>query len=36
VTLTLEKNLDIQVAKLDPQAADFLVASVSEHVIGPR
>jgi outer membrane protein len=29
VTLALEKNLDIQVAKLDPQAADFLVASVS-------
>src|SRR6478736_3710928 len=29
VTLALEKNLDIQVARLDPQAADFLVASVS-------
>src|SRR4051812_9923232 len=28
VTLALEKNLDIQVAKLDPQAADFLVAGV--------
>jgi outer membrane protein TolC len=29
VTLALDKNLDIQVARLDPQAADFLVASVS-------
>jgi len=29
VTLALEKNLDIQVARLDPQAADFLVASVA-------
>jgi outer membrane protein TolC len=28
VTLALEKNLDIQVAKLEPQSADFLVASV--------
>jgi outer membrane protein TolC len=28
VTLALEKNLDIQVARLDPQAADFLVAGV--------
>ena len=26
VSLALEKNLDIQVAKLDPQAADFLIA----------
>ena len=28
VTLALEKNLDIQVAKLEPQSADFLVAGV--------
>ena len=28
VTLALEKNLDIQVAKLEPQSGDFLVASV--------
>ena len=28
VTMALEKNLDIQVAKLDPEAADFLVAGV--------
>ena len=28
VSLALEKNLDIQVARLDPQAADFLVAGV--------
>jgi len=26
VTLALEKNLDIQVAKLEPQSADFLIA----------
>src|SRR5690606_24038554 len=26
VTLALEKNLDIQVAKLEPQSVDFLVA----------
>lgn len=28
VSMALDKNLDIQVARLDPQAADFLVASV--------
>ena len=26
VSLALEKNLDIQVAKLDPQSVDFLIA----------
>jgi outer membrane protein len=28
VTLALEKNLDIQVAKLEPQSVDFLIAGV--------
>lgn len=28
VTLAIEKNLDIQVAKLEPQSADFLVAGL--------
>ena len=31
VTLALEKNLDIQVAKLEPQSVDFLIAGVKNQ-----
>jgi outer membrane protein TolC len=33
VTLALEKNLDIQVAKLEPQSVDFLVAGVKNQFL---
>ena len=32
VTLALEKNLDIQVAKLEPQSVDFQIAGVPQHL----
>src|SRR5687767_3377931 len=31
VTLALEKNLDIQVAKLEPQSVDYLIAGVKNQ-----
>ncbi len=36
VTLALEKNLDIQVAKLEPQSVDFQIAGVPQHAIARR